>query len=182
MEILNVVCPLLFHTFAYCLILFIQRANTMPIQKVVILSHIEAAKFNAELKDHPIYLIRIFDSPDLGLVPAKLKHPEQFKTIQTYVFDDISQFDDNELVSFNDEIAEKIITDFDNEGKYCETLLVHCWAGKSRSSAVAIALSEIFYLKMPEQIAEMKKQFSIYNKRVYHTMLDVNKKNDSNQP
>jgi predicted protein tyrosine phosphatase len=150
----------------------------MPIQKVMILSHTRAAMFQAELKDQPIYLIRIFNSPDwLASVPyAELNCPEQFKIIRSYVFDDISRFtDDNELVSFNDEIADRIITDFDNEGKYCQTLLVHCWAGKSRSPAVAIALSEIFHLKTPEQIAEMKKQFSIYNKNVYHTMLDVNK-------
>jgi len=150
----------------------------MPIQKVMILSHTRAAMFKAELKDQPIYLIRIFNSPDwLASVPyAKLKYLEQFKIIRSYVFDDISRFDDNELVSFNDEIAERIITDFDSEGKDCQTLLVHCWAGKSRSPAVAIALSEIFHLKTLEQIAEMQKQFPIYNKRVYHTMLDVNKK------
>ncbi|GEM_PF-1690634 len=156
----------------------------MPIQKVMILSHERAAMFKAESKDKPIYFIRIFNSPDLSaLVPyAELNYPEQFKIIRSYVFDDISQFtdDSNELALFNDEIAERIITDFDNEGKDCQTLLVHCWAGKSRSPALAIALSEIFHLQTPEQIADLKKQFSIYNKRVYHTMLDFNK-SDSNR-
>jgi len=149
----------------------------MPIRKVMVLSHTRAAMFKAELKDQPIYLIRIFNTPNwLASVPYdELQHPEQFKIIQSYTFDDISRFNDNELVSFNDKMAKKIITDFDNEGKDCQTLLVHCWAGKSRSPAVAIALSEIFHLKTPEQIAEMKKQFPIYNKRVYHTILDVNK-------
>ncbi|RKZ38850.1 MAG: hypothetical protein DRR00_33870 [Candidatus Parabeggiatoa sp. nov. 3] len=150
----------------------------MPIQKVMILSHTRAAMFQADSKDKPIYLIRLFNSDCLALVPyAELKYPEQFKIIRSYVFDDISQFtDDNELVSFNDEMAESIITDFDNDGKDCQMLLVHCWAGKSRSPAVAIALSEIFHLKTPEQIAEMKKQFPIFNKKVYQTILDINKK------
>jgi len=109
----------------------------MPIQKVMILSHTRAAMFQADSKDKPIYLIRLFNSDCLALVPyAELKYPEQFKIIRSYVFDDISQFtDDNELVSFNDEMAESIITDFDNDGKDCQMLLVHCWAGKSRSPA-----------------------------------------------
>ncbi|OQY47525.1 MAG: hypothetical protein DRR08_27930 [Candidatus Parabeggiatoa sp. nov. 2] len=146
----------------------------MAIQQVMILSHTWAAKFKANYsKDKPIYLIRIFDSPNLPIVSyAKLKYPEQFQLIRSYTFDD-SQFSDDERILFNDEIAEQIITDFDNEGKDCKTLLVHCRAGISRSPAVAIALSEIFHLKTPEQIAEMKKQFSFYNKRVYNTLLRV---------
>ncbi len=147
----------------------------MAIQQIMILSHSRAAKFKANSKDKPIYLIRIFDAPRLTVAPyAELKYPEQFQTIKSYIFDD-SQFSDDERILFNDEIAERIITDFDNEAKDCQTLLVHCRAGISRSPAVAIALSEIFHLKTPEQIAEMKKQFSFYNKRVYNTLLRVSK-------
>jgi len=159
------------------MIKFIFDESNMSIQKVMVLSHSKAARFKVDITDQPVYLIRIFNSPDsLALLPyARLKYPEQFKIIRTYVFDDISQFTDNDLVLFNDEIADRIITDFDNDGKDCQMLLIHCWAGKSRSPAVAIALSEIFHLQTPEQIVALKKQFLIYNKRVYHTILDVNK-------
>jgi predicted protein tyrosine phosphatase len=147
----------------------------MAIQKITILSHSRAAMFQANLKDKPIYLIRIFDAPRLTVAPyAELKYPEQFKTIKSYIFDDVYHLQDEERFRlFKDEIAQKILTDFDNDGKDCKTLLVHCRAGISRSPAVAIALSEIFHLKTPEQIAEMKKNFSFYNKKVYNTLLRV---------
>jgi predicted protein tyrosine phosphatase len=148
----------------------------MAIQQVMILSHSRAAKFQAEPKNQPIYLIRIFDAPKMITVApyAKLRHPEQFEIIKSYTFDDVSHLQEHDrFVLFQDKIAKQILTDFDNEGRDCQTLLVHCRAGISRSPAVAIALSEIFQLKTPEEIAEMKKQFSFYNKRVYSFLLKV---------
>ncbi|RKZ83135.1 MAG: hypothetical protein DRR19_19550 [Candidatus Parabeggiatoa sp. nov. 1] len=149
----------------------------MPIQQVIIRSQARAAKFKAELKDKPIYLIRIFDNPKwLTLTPyAELKYPEHFQIIRSYTFDDIDRPVGNQVL-FKDEIAEQIITDFENQGTDCQTLLVHCRAGISRSSAVAIALCEIFHLQTPEQIADMKKRFFAYNHRIYNTLLDVSKK------
>jgi predicted protein tyrosine phosphatase len=148
----------------------------MSIQQVIIFSQGKVANFQAKSEDKPVYLIRIFDSPNapLAFLPySQLKSPEQFETIKSYTFDDVSRFLDDDLIVFNDKIAQQIIRDFDENGKKCKTLLVHCRAGKSRSPAVAIALSEIFHLKTKAQLAAMKINFPIYNKRVYKMMLDV---------
>jgi len=145
----------------------------MSIPQVLILSQERVANFQANPKDKPIYLIRIFDNPQLlSFLPyAKLQSPEQFQIIKSYTFDDVSRFVDNEHVLFNEEMAKTIIMDFYQDGKDCQTLLIHCRAGKSRSPAVAMALSEIFHFKTPEQLDDMKKRFSIYNEKVYNTML-----------
>lgn len=148
----------------------------MSIQQVIILSQEKAATFQPEPKDKPVYLIRIFDSPNapLAFLPYfPLKYPKQFEIIKSYTFDDVSRFIEDNLVLFDDKIAKQIIGDFYKKGKECKTLLVHCRAGKGRSPAVAMALCEIFQLKTKQQLTEIKTHFPSYNERVYNMMLDI---------
>jgi predicted protein tyrosine phosphatase len=57
------------------------------------------------------------------------------KGVLTLMFDDIVKEVDG-AVLFNDDMADKIIAFIEQHQKYVDTLLVHCYAGQSRSRAV----------------------------------------------
>lgn len=72
-------------------------------------------------------------------------------------------------VLFNDNLAQRILSDFDKHRHQVEHLLVHCYAGASRSPAVGIALNEIFDLGHNSE--EMKENYPGYNPFVYEVLL-----------
>ena len=96
-------------------------------------------------------------------------------TISEYVFDDNNEFYQASLVTIDEKIARKILNDFEKKGIDKETLLVHCSLGKNRSSAVAIALNEIYNLG--NDTRRLKKRFSEFNEYVYNMLIKVSKEN-----
>jgi len=122
---------------------------------------------------HLTYAIRIGfggrKHPNYQFEP--LKKPELCRT-HFYFFDDLEP---RHLswgirgISFTPEIAEEVITDFEEGRKDCNTLLAHRSRGKNRSPAIGMALNDIFSLG--HHSAELKSQFPAYNQWVYQVMM-----------
>ncbi len=105
-----------------------------------------------------------------------LERSEKWIDTNWYVFDDvwpdIPGGVEPQEVLFNEEKANKIITDFNNKDNI-ETLLVHCHFGQNRSPAVGIALNEIFDLGYNTN--QLKVQYPDFREFVYETMIDTAK-------
>ncbi len=129
--------------------------------------------------------IRIFDSYPGSDNSSSLKlQDSSFFRILGYVFDDqdvdrlLEHYPDYDLegltkrnLLFNDELAKKILSDFQRLRDGCLDLLVHCTLGGSRSPAVGIALNEIFDLGYDS--GELKERFSVYNRFVYRLLKEA---------
>lgn len=105
-----------------------------------------------------------------------LKNSPLYTTVSEYVFDDIDpRWLDEDGFSryavFDHGLAEKVISDFQEKGKDCESLLVHCTRGLNRSPAVAIALNEIFDLGHNNM--ELKKRYYKYRYHIYNVMKET---------
>ncbi len=86
--------------------------------------------------------------------------------VLTLYFDDIIREIDG-LVLFNENHAEKIIN-FIQKNKSADTLLVHCYAGQSRSRAVGA-----FALEMLGGSGDKLLKTGSPNLHVYNTLTDV---------
>ena len=130
------------------------------------------------LPTNPTYAIRIESPPNpkFDSKPFSLRYPLQksnLYTIVEYYFDDRTpDFGSGKL--FDQEIAQRILTDFKDRGLDKETLLVHCARGRNRSPAVGIALNEIFNLGYVTK--ELKQKYPEATWYVYRTLLDVAKR------
>ncbi len=128
------------------------------------------------------YAIRIFSKFNLfNLYDAQLIESPFYKVIKQYVFDDIEpgrSFSSKVMpnVLFNENIAQRILNDFQTQRGGIEALLVHCTFGKNRSPAVAIALNEIFNLGHDSDA--LKKKYDQLNKYVYHVLKETARKMD----
>lgn len=90
-----------------------------------------------------------------------------------YEFDDVFPRNKREIASgyklFDEDLAKKVITDFQQNQKKNTTLLVNCFRGLNRSPAVAIALNEIF--RLGDNTGELKRKYSEANWYVYDMMI-----------
>ncbi len=122
-------------------------------------SRIKVAVMSAELAGtyRPVdktAVVRIFDSSPR----SRRKYPRLqeglFTDIFEYIFDDISvermppeelssMIRDHEMVLFDEDIAGKLLDDVFSIRDECETILVHCNIGLSRSPAVAAAIMDL---------------------------------------
>lgn len=114
------------------------------------------------------YAIRIFsnahkDEPKRDLIESPL-----YVKITRYYLDDIT----SEQESLQG-LALKILQDFQSHKDNCDSLLVHCIFGKSRSPAVGIALNEIF--KLGNDTRSLKEQYPQYNQYIYNMLKSVEK-------
>ena len=115
--------------------------------KFRVLSHHAATKYNPRLHGHgSAVMIRITSMPDF----MPLLHGPEFKDVLHLRFDDttlqavnmLPQDQTDNIVLF-DEHHGKLILDFYAHWKdHVDVIVVHCDAGISRSSAVAISLAE----------------------------------------
>jgi hypothetical protein len=101
--------------------------------------------------DEPTAAIRIFDS--FCPQPDPLRDSPLYVDIFTHIFDDlcgVPKKEQQRLVreagfkTITKAVAKTLLKQVDNVLPECNTLLVHCTAGQSRSPAVAIALMETF--------------------------------------
>ncbi len=120
------------------------------------------------------YAIRI--SSDIGKLPD-LRKSEFYRVIKKYEFGDVTPEDlagdsygcQEKLL--DEDIAKQIIMDFSSGRERCLELFVHCFAGRGRSPAVAIALNEIFDLG--NDFSEAGLAYPDLNRFVYKTLIRV---------
>jgi len=120
------------------------------------------------------YAIRIqssFINHQFGLKKSSLY------TIVNYVFDNnwpgLHDEVNDKSITFNEDIAHNIITDFKRDGLDKRTLLVHCYNGTNRPPAVGIALNDIFNLGHDSD--KLKREYHGYNRHIYDLLLEVAK-------
>ncbi|MFH1406103.1 MAG: hypothetical protein ABIG52_02700 [Nanoarchaeota archaeon] len=94
-------------------------------------------------------------------------------TIVKYVFDDRTPKCGSGKL-FDADIAQRLLTDFRENGLDHDTLLVHCFMGRNRSPAVGMALNEIF--ELGHDTDKLKKQYREANWFVYDTLIEVAKR------
>ena len=104
---------------------------------------------------------------------GRLRNSKRYAHVHEYEFDDLYPDFNQGGKLINPDIAGQIVSDFNNGRRECEDLLVHCFAGKGRSPAVAIALNEIFNLG--QSTKRMKQIFPAYNDFVYQSLIKAAK-------
>jgi hypothetical protein len=137
--------------------------------KLSIMSLSEALIYTPQSKT---YGIRIGSEFDLFHIMT-LKESKNWVKIFDYYFDDVwpgclGGITPRDAL-FNNQLAQKIISDFDTYKNQTDHLLVHCSAGQNRSPAVAMALNDIFNLGNNSE--KLKEKYPRYNKFVYETLL-----------
>jgi predicted protein tyrosine phosphatase len=65
-----------------------------------------------------------------------------------------------DLVLFNEDMAKEIIKFADSIYNANETLTIHCWAGKSRSQAIAYVLNNYYNLLKENNLKDYKNNLS----------------------
>ena len=130
--------------------------------------------------DRPTAAFRIFgsDKNNFGKENYEdLKKSKNYLYTFEYAFDDVDPNDgweQSELekwVLFDEKIAEKALDDFVSCKDDVKAILVHCWAGKSRSVALALAFNRIFDLG--EDPNEFMDWDANPNAFVYATLLET---------
>ncbi len=123
----------------------------------------------------PTYAIRIQSGTLRYDKPLRESH---LYTLKEYTFDDDNPRSWGKMgatsVTFNEDIAGRILSDFANEGRTREVLLVHCSRGINRSPAVGIALNEIFTLG--QDTDRLKEYYPESNWYVYETLIETARK------
>ncbi|MBS3094459.1 hypothetical protein J4474_02240 [Candidatus Pacearchaeota archaeon] len=109
-----------------------------------------------------------FDGESYNLTKSGL-----WVVVHTYSFDDRNpSFGEGKL--FKRDIAQKIISDFEEKFLETDSLLVHCTLGRNRSPAVGIALNNLFNLGNNSE--DLMEEFPDFNKYVYGTLMSVGRK------
>lgn len=148
-------------------------------ESIRILSLEEALVFDPLEKT---YMIRIL-GPDylekrFGGDFPRLLHSDKFMKVSCYEFDDVTPWSKENIYPyaelFEEYHAEKIIASFDKIKDSTDHLAVHCFAGISRSSAVASALNHIFDLRVPDESFLSVENHSP-NMHVYSTLIQTAK-------
>ena len=172
--------------------------------KLYILNYLKALSFEPT---EPTIAIRIFDPnarryPDLNSHETK-KYPilgqwdncpeapfdnSKYTSVHCYTFNDtirdIKDIDNwPEKIRknmINSQMAMKIINEFEKNYLKAEALMVHCYAGISRSVAVACALSQIFSIDFQPVGLRAQKIFEDENyngnKIVFDTIMKASKR------
>ncbi len=89
------------------------------------------------------------------------------KDVLTLLFDDIVTEVEG-AVLFQDAMADRIL-DFADANQEVDTLLVHCYAGQSRSKAVGKFLYDVYHKKYPSLVLETA-ETGVPNEYVYDVL------------
>jgi predicted protein tyrosine phosphatase len=143
--------------------------------KLIVTSRAIAEKYNPS-SDGKVLLIRIFSHSD------KTKHRpldfhSSFYKVREFFFDD-TENEKPDGIPFTEKDAKEIIEFVTENINDVDYIYVHCLMGLSRSPGLAMALNIIFDLDYDDSI--LYKQFPLYNRVVYNTMLKVAQKNFTN--
>lgn len=123
-----------------------------------VLSHFAAESYSPRVnRFERAVLIRITSLPQF----LPLKHEDEYEDIIHFTFDDMLEEYYNNLPPdqaarmelFTEKHAQQIVNFFDKWKDQVDVVVVHCDAGISRSSAVAIALAE--YSNSTEELERM---------------------------
>jgi predicted protein tyrosine phosphatase len=120
----------------------------------------------------PTYAIRIFNS-NTPSQRQPLKLSRFYEKELEYIFDEEIVRIPNRIM-FSDNIATKIIADFQYGAKGCDAIVVHCRHGLNRSPAVGLALNQIFNLGNDSW--QMNQDYPILSRVVYREMLRIAQK------
>ena len=138
--------------------------------ELYIFSKSDAVRF---LPKKPTYAIRIISSWDDQERIMPLQDSEFYTRIRTYTFDDNDWYKTGPVWIDND-LAGKILKEFEQDKNHIESLMVHCTQGKNRSPAVAMALNEIFNLGCEH--SNLEKRFPDFNHHTYKTLIEASAK------
>ena len=130
--------------------------RTSKVTKIIILPKEEAIAYKPS---SPTVAFRIFDAmKDGGYGPKGCLQQGYFNTF-CFTFDDVDVTKhtpeslsrtikaDGIKKIFDESLAAKVISSFEVVMGLCDTLMVHCRAGASRSPAVAAALMDLYSIK-----------------------------------
>lgn len=133
--------------------------------------------------EEPTYAIRIFNSAcgrtmDFDGIKEAIRYNREFplkessfyKNVETYVFDDVVFEDDSCLVNLDRVLAERMLLDFLHGRGDSSLLMVHCFKGRNRSPAVAMAFNEIFGLGINK--IELVKKYPNFRQSVYDVLVE----------
>jgi|SRR5271157_1870066 len=126
--------------------------------KIYFLSQAKASKIEP---NENMALISIMDgsSTDFNFL-------KKWKNVLSLTFDDVDvQIYD--YILFSEEQAKMILKFIEQLPKIVDVIVVHCWAGISRSAAVAKFLSEYYHT------TDFPSRYELYNKLVYSTLKKV---------
>jgi len=150
------------------------KTSTKPLEFIVA----SAEQASKHVPEVPTLAIRIFatDITGRGKNMYPPFNPELYCQVYEYTFDDVDMpcedkqmrkdFEAMNYKLFSRDIAKQIIADFKQSHSYVSSVLVHCFAGVSRSPAVAQSLNKIFAIKY-----DFKQLFPNTNFYVYKTMI-----------
>ena len=116
------------------------------------------------------YAIRIWASWSHNQEEYPLK--KGYRHVAEYTFDDLEPgWEEKGDAMFTEDIAGKILEDFEKNSKGCEALLVHCSRGINRAPAVAIALNSVYNLGNDDN--ELKNNYPKSNWYIHNTIKRV---------
>lgn len=147
--------------------------------KVDVLSMSIAERYEPNV---PTLAIRIFSTPYFAQAPREeLFHRDKFVDVFEYTFDDVGygelrdkcfmgKFRYHQGKMLGPISARKIVADFESKIHEIDALMIHCYAGTSRSPAVALALNQLFNLRQRDLWSCFNET---YNQYVYDTIVQA---------
>lgn len=118
------------------------------------------------------YAIRIGAPRD---IPDPLKPSSLYLCVAQYSFDDTNPGRvERGQILFDEGIASRMIKGFREYQEKCQSLIVHCSAGRNRSPAVAMALNDLFNLGYDTE--ELMDEYPEYNSYIYALLKQVGKR------
>ncbi len=116
---------------------------------------------------------------DNNTYPAVLSR--KFVEVFEYKFDNLYPIDERDMrllgrggdfpIIFNAEIAGKMLFDFTGVRDKVSGLMVHCWDGRNRAPAVAIAYNDVFSFGYDRE--ELMMKHPAYNSYICQTLIDT---------
>lgn len=139
-----------------------------------IMSREEAMMHNPKEKT---YMVRIFSSFEIRIRDSFPLRESGLYIVRRYFFDDIEpgekEFGFSGII-FDEDLAEDILLDFNESGRKCDALAIHCLLGLNRSPAVGMGLNEVFGLGYNTEI--LKSRYPDYRGHIYETMLNTGRR------
>lgn len=131
--------------------------------KLLVLGQFSAERYQPQTGEEVCISITARDDPSFGMAPAKLSG--MFRDILRLQFDDVAvgSADYEAATSITEDEAAKVV-EFVKKHADKKKLVIHCFAGMSRSRSMASAIAD--YLDLPYD-------FTVLNPHVYDTVVNA---------